>query len=157
MNKNKLRRNFATMLPVAVIFALAFAITLTARSAPAQAAEMVVYKSASCGCCKNWIAIKRRNGHSVKTKDLDDLTMIKKMAGVPEDFQSCHTAMVDGYVVEGHVPVKDVERLLRERPKVRGIAVPGMPAGSPGMGGEAERYNVVTFQPDGTSSVYSRY
>ncbi len=100
----------------------------------------------------------RGNGHSVKIQDLDDLDMIKKMAGVPELFQSCHTAMVDGYVVEGHVPAKDVERLLKDRPKARGIAVPGMPAGAPGMGPDgAEGYNVMLFQPDGSSSVYAKY
>ena len=113
-----------------------------------QAAEMTVYKSPTCGCCKSWIAHMKRNGHSVKVQNLEDLERIKKMAGVPEPFQSCHTAMVDGYVVEGHVPAKDVHRLLADRPKARGIAVPGMPAGSPGMGGKAERYDVLMFQPE---------
>ncbi|MDA1090699.1 MAG: DUF411 domain-containing protein [Proteobacteria bacterium] len=157
MKENQPRRNSAKVLPLAVFFTFVFAIALTTRAAPAQSADIVVYKSPTCDCCKNWVAHMQRNGHSVKTQNLDDLDMIKKMAGVPEPLQSCHTAMVDGYVVEGHVPAKDVERLLTERPKARGIAVPGMPAGSPGMGGQAEPYNVMLFQPDGSSSVYARY
>jgi len=102
--------------------------------------------------------VLQRNGHSVKVQDFEDIDPIKKMAGVPEMFQSCHTAMVDGYVVEGHVPAKDVERLLKQRQKARGIAVPGMVAGSPGMEqGPPERYDVLLFQSDGTSSVFARY
>ena len=158
MKKDKPRAVAATVPHIALLFAAAFLIALMMGAAPALSANLVVYKSPTCGCCKNWIAHMQRNGHSVKTQDLDDLDMIKKMAGVPERFQSCHTAMVGGYVVEGHIPAKDVERLLKDRPKARGIAVPGMPSGSPGMEqGEAERYNVLLFQADGSSSVYASY
>ncbi len=143
--------------PMALFFVAAFLIAMMMAVSPALSANMTVYKSPTCGCCKNWISHMRQNGHAVKVQDLEDLELIKKMAGIPERFQSCHTALVDGYAIEGHVPAKDVERLLQDRPKARGIAVPGMPAGAPGMGGEAERYNVILFQQDGSSSVYARY
>jgi hypothetical protein len=140
-----------------VLFA-AFMFALTTWGAPAQSAEIVVYKSPTCECCKSWVAHMRQNGHTVKTQNLDDLEQIKTMAGVPELFRSCHTAMVDGYVIEGHVPAKDVDRLLKLRPKVRGLAVPGMVSGSPGMEqGKPEPYDVILFQSNGSSSVYARY
>ncbi len=158
MNKRKPWKYSGRITQLAAIFSFAFMIALTAGAGPAQSASMVVYKSPTCGCCKNWIAYMKRNGHSVQVQDLEDLDKIKKMAGIPEPFQSCHTAIVDGYVVEGHVPAKDVERLLKDRPKARGIAVPGMPSGAPGMGQDgAEGYDVVLFQADGSSSVYARY
>jgi hypothetical protein len=100
----------------------------------------------------------RRNGHKVKAINRDDLDGIKKMLGVPGQFQSCHTAIVDGYVIEGHVPASDVEKLLTERPKAKGLAVPGMPGGSPGMEGAAkEPYSTILFKNDGSASVYSRH
>lgn len=100
----------------------------------------------------------RANGHSVHVQNMENLDMIKKMAGVPDRLQSCHTAMVSGYAVEGHVPAKDIARLLAERPKAKGLAVPGMPAGSPGMEqGAPERYDVLLFQRDGSTSVYSKH
>jgi len=158
MKKNKPQRNSGGVTAVAVFFAFALVTALTTRAVPAQSANIVVYKSPTCGCCKNWVAHMQKNGHSVKTQDFEDMDPIKKLAGVPEPFQSCHTAMVNGYVVEGHVPAKDVDRLLKERPKARGISVPGMPAGAPGMEqGESERYNVLLFQSDGTSSIYAKH
>lgn len=100
------------------------------------------------------------NGYSVMTEDVDDLTPIKARYQVPSELQSCHTAIVDGYVIEGHVPVADIERLLSERPDVIGIAVPGMPIGSPGMeteGVAAQPYDVLTFDETGHTEVYARY
>ncbi|HBT43000.1 MAG TPA: hypothetical protein DEB21_13595, partial [Rhodospirillaceae bacterium] len=89
--------------------------------------------------------------------EMEDLTAIKKMTGVPEPLQSCHTAVIDGYVIEGHVPASDVARLLQEKPKARGLAVPGMPVGSPGMEGpNPQPYEVLLFQADGSAAVYSR-
>jgi hypothetical protein len=122
------------------------------------AAEVTVYKSPWCGCCSKWIEHMRANGHSVKTQNIEDLDRIKKMAGVPKHLQSCHTAMIDGYVIEGHVPAEDVARLLSERPKAKGLATPGMPTGSPGMeGGTPERYDVMLFRADGSTSVFSKH
>ncbi|MEQ9574884.1 MAG: DUF411 domain-containing protein, partial [Rhodospirillales bacterium] len=103
--------------------------------AAAFAAEITVYKSPYCGCCGAWVTHMKDHGHDVKTVEMEDLTTIKKMTGVAEALQSCHTAVVDGYVIEGHVPAADVARLLREKPKAKGLAVPGMPVGSPGMEG----------------------
>lgn len=102
----------------------------------------------------------RDNGYTVEVEDMDDLTPIKTRYGVPAALQSCHTAIVDGYVIEGHVPVADIQRLLEERPAVVGLAVPGMPVGSPGMeipGAEPEPYEVLTFAKDGQTEVFSSY
>ena len=120
--------------------------------------EVTVYKSPTCGCCTEWVAHLRRHGFRVKTEDLTDLQSIKTRHGVPAALQSCHTALVGGYVVEGHVPADLVDRLLQERPKVTGIAVPGMPVGSPGMevpGRPADRYQVVTFDRSGQTGVFA--
>ena len=120
--------------------------------------EVTVYKSPTCGCCAEWVAHLRRHGFRVKTEDLADLQPIKTRHGVPAALQSCHTALVDGFVVEGHVPADLIDRLLHERPRVVGIAVPGMPIGSPGMevpGRPADRYRVVTFDRSGQTRVFA--
>ena len=120
-------------------------------SGPVQAAEITVYKSPWCGCCTGWVQHMKANGHTVITKNLENLDAIKTMLNVPEPLQSCHTATVGSYVIEGHVPASDVQRLLTERPKITGLAAPGMPVGSPGMeGGAPEPYDVIAFRPDGT-------
>src|SRR5262245_14270167 len=107
--------------------------TLVARQQARPTVE--VYKSPTCGCCSLWVAHLQANGFTVRTsdRDNDDLAAFKATHGVPSAAQSCHTALVNGYVIEGHVPAADVQRLLKERPAVVGIAVPGMPIGSPGM------------------------
>jgi hypothetical protein len=130
-----------------------------AEAAPGQAAPRVtVHKSPYCGCCKDWIDYLERNGFEVVANDTHDMEQIKKRFHVPGAVASCHTAVVDGYVVEGHVPVNDIRRLLRERPAVVGISAPGMPQDSPGMGSETPRgYNVVTFTEQGEIDLYSRY
>lgn len=136
-----------------------FAGFLLAPQGLAFAAEMTVYKSPYCGCCKNWIEHVRAGGYSVKVVDMEVLDGVKKSLKVPPPAESCHTAVVEGYVIEGHVPVKDIDRLLAERPKATGLAVPGMPTGSPGMevpGTPADRFNVYLFD-DTKASVYSRY
>ncbi|MEG3617023.1 DUF411 domain-containing protein [Magnetovibrio sp. PR-2] len=118
---------------------------------PAHAAEMVVYKSPTCGCCGAWVDHVRANGFEVEVKEVFDLDPIKASAGVPGEMESCHTAMIDGYVVEGHVPAEDIKRLISEKPDVKGIAVPGMPIGSPGMeqGDYKEPYASVLFGKQG--------
>ncbi len=118
---------------------------------PAQAAQMVVYKSPTCGCCGAWIDHVKDSGFEVEVHEVFDLAPIKAKAGVPGEMESCHTAMIDGYVVEGHVPADDIKRLLVERPDAQGIAVPGMPIGSPGMemGDEKEHYASVLFSDAG--------
>ena len=109
------------------------AIPAAACSRPAKLAEINVYKSPSCGCCGAWVSNLEASGLKLIAHDMDDVTPIATKAGVPAKLRSCHTAIVDGYFVEGHVPPTDIRKLLRERPKARGIAVPGMPIGSPGM------------------------
>jgi len=140
----------------AAVIVMAIAIAGAWASAPAVAGEITVYKSPWCGCCSSWADHMRANGHSVTTKEVEDLDAIKRMAGVPEPLQSCHTAVIDGYVIEGHVPAEDVARLLSERPDAKGLSVPGMPMGSPGMeGGTPERYDVMLFGADGSAEVYA--
>src|SRR5262245_25829062 len=131
---------------------------LIARAGAAAKPTVTVFKSPTCGCCVKWVDLVRAAGFFVTAKDHDDLKPIKHEHGVPTDLQSCHTALVEGYVVEGHVPVDLIDRLLRERPAIAGIAVPGMPIGSPGMevpGHAAERYQVMAFDRAGRTSVYA--
>ena len=125
---------------------------------PAQAADVVVYKSPTCGCCKEWVNHMRENGFKVTVHDRRDMDPIKRELGVPQRLQSCHTAQVDGYVIEGHVPAADVVRLLRQKLPVKGLTAPGMPMGSPGMEGpRKDPYAVLTFQSDGRTAVYARH
>lgn len=130
-----------------------------AKAGPIPPAPTVtVYKSATCHCCSKWVEHLRQAGFPVKTQDTASLADLKRNAGVPEGFGSCHTAFVEGYVIEGHVPVADIQRLLRERPKATGIAAPGMPIGSPGMevGERRDPYDVMLFGPQG-QQVYARH
>jgi hypothetical protein len=121
--------------------------------------EVVVYKTASCGCCKVWVEHMQSHGFPVKTENVDNLGPIKERAGVPYGMGACHTAQVDGYFIEGHVPAADVQRLLAEKPKAKGLTVPGMPIGSPGMeeGDRVDPYEVLLVHEDGSTSVYARY
>lgn len=117
-----------------------------------------VSRSPSCGCCGDWITHMRAAGFTVNDRLIDDLAPLKAQLGVPADLQSCHTAFVDGYAIEGHVPAQDVHRLLRERPAAAGLAVAGMPLGSPGMevDGRQEPYEVILFTASGRS-VFARH
>jgi len=121
------------------------------------AARIEVWKSPSCGCCEGWIAHLKANGFTVVPHDVDDVEPIKAANGVADDLASCHTAIVDGWVIEGHVPATDIRRLLAERPAVKGIAAPGMPGGSPGMGSAAEPYEVVSFDAAGVRKTFARH
>ena len=126
----------------------------------AESPEVVVYKSPTCGCCSGWVDHMRENGFDVRTVDLvayNDLAAKKREQGVPNDLGSCHTATVGDYVVEGHVPAETVQRLLEERPDVHGVAVPGMPTGSPGMPGpNPQPYEVIAFDTTGERQVFER-
>lgn len=123
---------------------------------------MQVYKSASCGCCKSWVEKMRVAGFEVRVTDLegDALQAEKTKRGIGDNLASCHTAVVNGYVVEGHVPAEDIHRLLREKPAVVGLAAPGMPRGSPGMeipGGAKDPYQVLTFTKSGKTTVFAKH
>ncbi|MDQ3698544.1 MAG: DUF411 domain-containing protein [Gemmatimonadota bacterium] len=122
------------------------------------APELVVYKSPTCGCCQAWVNHARASGFRVTTRDLEDLTEVKATFGVPAALQSCHTTTVAGYVIEGHVPADLIRGMLAERPKFAGIAVPGMPVGSPGMemGARKDGYEVIAFEKNGKTRVYAR-
>jgi len=120
-----------------------------------------VWKDPNCGCCKDWIAHMQASGFTVKTYETGN-NAARARLGLPEKFASCHTALVAGYVVEGHVPAREVQRLLKERPKALGLAVPGMPIGSPGMDGpeykgRKDRYDVLLVNADGSSRTYQTY
>lgn len=116
-------------------------------------AAMTVYRDPNCGCCEAWAGIARKAGYEVDVVDHADMTKLKSQYGVPEDLQSCHTTVFRGYVIEGHVPIEDVTRLVAKQPRdIRGIAVPGMPAGSPGMevpGGKKQPFKVMAFNSAG--------
>jgi hypothetical protein len=119
--------------------------------------RMVVYKTPSCGCCKKWVEHVQAAGFQVEVHDTANVQPVKTENGLPQHLASCHTAIVDGYVIEGHVPADVIRRLLAERPQVAGIAVPGMPMGSPGMevpGGRTDPYDIIAFARNGTVSVY---
>ena len=141
------------------VFAAGAGLALAALpSAHAQYRPLVtVYKSPACGCCGQWEKHMRESGFRLETNNVSDVTPLKRKYGVPEALHSCHTATVDGYVLEGHVPAADVKRLLRERTKTTGLAVPGMVPGSPGMEQGAPRaYSTIAFDDRGTR-VFERH
>jgi len=151
------------MLPRSIILGLAASLLF---AAPAQADQKAtstveVYKSPSCGCCGLWVKHMQDQGFKVTANNVaySILARIKRQAGVKEEYASCHTAKIGGYVIEGHVPAEDVKRLLAEKPDAMGLVVPGMPIGSPGMemGNEKEAYEVLLVKKDGTTEVFARH
>lgn len=128
----------------------------------AQELETIeVFKTATCGCCHDWIAHLQDAGFAVAAQDLEYVALaeLKQTAGVPDALVSCHTGRIAGYVIEGHVPAADIRRLLVERPAAIGLSVPGMPFGSPGMGPEDQReaYDVILIGRDGAANVFASY
>lgn len=120
---------------------------------------ITVYKSPTCGCCKKWVSHLEENGFSVEAHDVKDVSQYKIKGGITPELASCHTAFIDGYVIEGHVPASDIQRLLKEKPDIQGLAVPGMPAGSPGMemGSRKDPYNVIAVDKNKKLDVYSKH
>jgi hypothetical protein len=127
--------------------------------ADASLPVVTVWKSASCGCCGQWVEHLKAAGFKVDVRDVADVTPYKNDHGVDAKLASCHTAMVGGYVLEGHVPADDIKRLLAEHPALAGIAVPGMPVGAPGMeaGSQHDRYDVIAFDKSGKTSVWATH
>lgn len=120
--------------------------------------EIKVYQSKTCGCCGEWVKHLKDNGFSVKSEYLDDVTPIKQKYKIPENLTSCHTAMVNGYLIEGHVPAVAIKKLLAQKSSLKGLSVPGMPMGSPGMEGPyKEAYNVIGFKADGSEKVFMKF
>jgi hypothetical protein len=140
--------------------ATVLAVSLFAVSSPSQPAgeRITVYKDRSCSCCKNWIAYLQSNGFKVEVHEVEGTAPYQKQFHVPAALASCHTAVVSGYTIEGHVPVREIKKLLAERPKIQGLSVPGMVVGSPGMEGTPSRaYSVVAFSAAGQPTVYANY
>ena len=132
-----------------------------ARAAADSATPMELWKDPNCGCCKDWVDHMQANGFAVKVHDTGN-NAVRARLGLPQKLGSCHTALVGGYLVEGHVPATDVRALLRQKPKALGLAVPGMPVGSPGMdgpeyGNRRDRYDVLLVARDGSTRVFNSY
>lgn len=118
--------------------------------------KMTVYKSPSCGCCKDWVTYMNAQGFTAEVKDMNDLSEIKRSLGVPAKLESCHTALVGAYVIEGHVPADLVKKILAEKPAIAGLAAPGMPADAPGMGNGKTPYDVISWDKSGKTSVFAK-
>ena len=136
---------------LSIVFALVLA-------APLAAQELMAWRSPSCRCCHAWVKRLEAEGLKVVMTDVNDIGKIKKEHGITPELASCHTATVEGYTIEGHVPPREIARLLKERPDAIGLSVPGMPAGSPGMeGAQAEPYDVLLVKRDGSTEVFAHY
>ena len=135
------------------------AVPAAACAKPIKAAELKIYKSPYCGCCGAWVNHIKASGIPTVVQEMEDVAPVAKKLGVPDAVRSCHTAVIDGYFVEGHVPAPDIRKLLRERPKARGIAVPGMPIGSPGMekGERRDPYDTLLVMRDGSTRAFVKH
>lgn len=153
MTKYKRITTIAFTLIVASLISFAFL-----QKASAEA-EMTVYKSPTCGCCGKWITHMEENGFKVKAVDVIEMNIVKEKYGITKSLASCHTAIIDGYYIEGHVPAADVKRLLAEKIDSKGLTVPGMPVGSPGMemGDRIDSYQVLSVKNDGSTEVFNQY
>lgn len=140
-----------------VLTAAAVGLFLFTSTSRADLPEMTVYRSAACGCCGGWVQHMAEAGFEVEVVEDRDVVAVKDELGVPRSLHSCHSATVGDYVVEGHVPADDVKRLLREQPGVKGVSVPGMVKGSPGMPGVPEPYAVTTFTAAGSTNLWARH
>lgn len=148
-------KTIRTWLGSTAAFGLAVIVAAACSTAEAESPTVTVYKSPSCGCCSKWADHLRAEGFKVKTKEVIDLRPVKDKHGIRPGLASCHTATVGGYVIEGHVPADVIMRLLDERPDLQGLAVPGMPMGSPGMEGPvSESYDILALKKDGSTEVY---
>jgi hypothetical protein len=161
-------KNRRTKVRVSTGYAVLIALLITAgvvglgslllNQKSAQAADIVVYKSPTCGCCKKWVSHLEQHGYTVEVhnQSRNKLSSIKAEMGVPRGMQSCHTAKIGGYVIEGHVPADEIARLLKEKPQIKGLVVPGMPMGSPGMEGpKQDSYDVLALQENGETSIFA--
>ena len=157
-----MKRPTGRAIALAVAFISVALTTAAVRTSPGNTGTkkptITVYKDPSCGCCKKWIEHLVKNGYHVDAKDTPNMSEIKHTLGVPDALTACHTAVVNGYLIEGHVPAADIDRLLEQKPRLAGLAAPGMPAGSPGMEGMgAQRYQVLTFDKNGKTKVFASH
>lgn len=151
-----------TFAAVVGVLAIAGAALVVAQQKPVSSrTPIVVYKTATCGCCSLWVEHMRQNGFQPEVHDVSaaQVRAVSRSAGLADDGASCHTTKVGNYIVEGHVPASDVKRLLKEKPAIAGIAAPGMPLGSPGMeqGGRKEAYDVISFTKAGKTAVFAKH
>jgi hypothetical protein len=157
-NSNTNKYKLISVLSLLSIFVVSLYFGIGFTSQPAMAEDIIVYKSPTCGCCKKWVKHLEKEGFKVTSKDVRNMKPVKNMFGVDRKFQSCHTAKVGGYFIEGHVPASDIKKLLKEKPEIKGLAVPGMPMGSPGMEGHRkDKYNVITIDKNNKTTVYSSH
>jgi len=143
-----------------VLASVAMLMLACSANEPVLATEVVMYKDPNCGCCGDWAKHLTAQGFTVTEKLSSDMGAVKSEYGVPSRLASCHTALIDGYIIEGHVPADDIKRLLKERPDVVGLTAPGMPMQSPGMQPEglpAKNYKVLSFDKSGNTAVYTAY
>ncbi len=146
------------MRKVTILLALLSVLGSGANALAEEPRAMTVWKSPWCGCCGKWVEHMRAAGFEVQVEEVENLGLVKRMVAVPDELQSCHTARVGGYTIEGHVPAEDVVRLLDERPDALGLFVPGMPSGSPGMeNGEHDPYDVLMLKRGGDTEVFSSH
>ncbi len=158
-SRSVISARFVAGISIAVVLVAGAFLLLTDAFVKREAvASVTVYKSATCGCCAKWVDHMEDNGFDVEVLNRSDVTPYKQEFGVPPRLYSCHTAVVNDYVIEGHVPADDIKRLLTEKPRVKGLAVPGMPQGSPGMEtGRVDHYRVMTFDANQDTRTFSRY
>jgi hypothetical protein len=147
------RRQFVKVALSAGVAVVTAPSLLSAGGAPVK---LTVYKSPSCGCCKAWVSYMEGRGFSASVVDMDDLSAIKRSSGIPAKLESCHTALVGAYVIEGHVPADLVKKILAEKPAIVGLSVPGMPADAPGMGTGKTPYDVISWDKAGKTNVFAK-
>ena len=152
------RKKLISILSIFSILAIGLYFGFNLTSQPVIAEDIMVYKSPTCGCCKKWVKHLEKEGFNVTTKDMRNMKPIKQQFGVNPQFQSCHTAKIGNYFIEGHVSASDIKRLLKEKPDIKGLSVPGMPMGSPGMEGHRkDKYNVIAIDKNNNATVYSSH
>ena len=157
-SSSKKRNKLTAVLSLLSISAVSLYLGFVLTSQPVMAEDIIVYKSPTCGCCKKWVKHLEKEGFKVTTKDVRNMNPVKNMFGVKRQFQSCHTAKVGNYYIEGHVSASDIKRLLKEKPDIKGLSVPGMPMGSPGMEGHRkDKYNVIAIDKNNNATVYSNH
>ena len=155
-NQTKMKREDSTVLRQFALI-ITFAV-LGSLGLQAAEPEVKVFKTATCGCCGKWVEHLRANGFKVTVTDVPSTAEFRAKYGVPEKLASCHTGVVEGYALEGHVPAREIKKMLLNHPAGKGLAVPGMPAGSPGMEmGRVDAYEVLLFEAEGKTSVYGKY
>lgn len=153
-----MKNKFKVISSVITVFAISLYFGFGFVNQGVQAEEIMVYKSPTCGCCKKWVKHLRKEGFKVKTKNYRDMKPIKKIFGIQPQFQSCHTAKVGKYFIEGHVSASDIKKLLKEKPDIKGLSAPGMPMGSPGMEGHRkDKYDVIAIDENNNATVYTKH